>query len=450
MGWLGLKRKPPPVEEPEPEEVIEEPSGPLLTVLVPDVAGVSSFRLNQFHSTEEAAAFLKSLPPGTLRGVHAFWALHYQPPIRNDEEASGEALVLIRAAHDPGMVYVVSFVDIDSAQSFARFEVKRGMEPGLLMIYWAELVTIEPLGDGYGLTPEAPPPIAQGPDALPEGPASHREASQVLVVQPVARTREEPEPGPPPNRPGPAVQPQEHPAPTATEAHPVAAAAAPDSAASETEPAVAAESHPQIPVDPAEPSLAETPAAEPPAGTEEQAPDAGPAEADKEQHDREAPEPAVEVSPEPAAPPAGGRERPPPAVAQEPGAPAAEGHEKESEAGQKPGREMPVRLEIAEEAQSGQEEPETEDEESGPEAADNAAQDAGAGIGPAEPPQGDTEGAEAAPAQRGEDPDADGAGERTGELEMDVVEEVEKLLQRRRWERKDSPFKGFDSPPGRF
>ena len=38
--------------------------------------------------------------------------------------------------------------------------------------------------------------------------------------------------------------------------------------------------------------------------------------------------------------------------------------------------------------------------------------------------------------------------ERTAEDDMPA--EVSKLLGKTRWEKRDSPFKGFDSPPGRF
>ena len=34
--------------------------------------------------------------------------------------------------------------------------------------------------------------------------------------------------------------------------------------------------------------------------------------------------------------------------------------------------------------------------------------------------------------------------------EFDIAEEVARLLKNRRWEKRKEPFKGFDSPPGRF
>jgi hypothetical protein len=32
----------------------------------------------------------------------------------------------------------------------------------------------------------------------------------------------------------------------------------------------------------------------------------------------------------------------------------------------------------------------------------------------------------------------------------DLVEEVERILKVKRWDKRNSPFRGFDSPPGRF
>jgi len=41
----------------------------------------------------------------------------------------------------------------------------------------------------------------------------------------------------------------------------------------------------------------------------------------------------------------------------------------------------------------------------------------------------------------------DDGQEDTGE---DLAQEVGKILRIKRWDKRDSPFRGFDSPPGRF
>ena len=33
---------------------------------------------------------------------------------------------------------------------------------------------------------------------------------------------------------------------------------------------------------------------------------------------------------------------------------------------------------------------------------------------------------------------------------FDIAYEVERLLKKRRWEKREEPFRGFNSPPGRF
>jgi hypothetical protein len=48
---------------------------------------------------------------------------------------------------------------------------------------------------------------------------------------------------------------------------------------------------------------------------------------------------------------------------------------------------------------------------------------------------------EPAPGARPEAPEED---------DTSVADEVGKILRRRRWEKRESPFEGFNSPPGRF
>src|SRR5439155_1726279 len=85
------------------------------------------------------------------------------------EDNAGEAMVLIRSEEGSDLVYVVSFVDIESAQSFARFEVKRGMHLGLILIYWASMVNVVLSDDKVQLIPERPPRVAP---RIPVSPAS--------------------------------------------------------------------------------------------------------------------------------------------------------------------------------------------------------------------------------------------------------------------------------------
>ena len=158
-------------EEPEAQAPVRPTiDTPPLVVMIPDVAGVSSFRLYTFTEAQAASRFILSLSRPQRDRAHAFWALQAEPadPLETEDNA-GEAMVLIRSEEGSDLVYVVSFVDIESAQSFARFEVKRGMHLGLILIYWASMVNVVLTDDKVQLIPERPPRVAA---RLPVSPAS--------------------------------------------------------------------------------------------------------------------------------------------------------------------------------------------------------------------------------------------------------------------------------------
>src|SRR5574341_1265597 len=172
MGWLGLKRRPHEEEEEQPRASRKPlaPLPPVLNVLVPDIAGVTSFHLRQFYDTGDARAYIEALP--STAGLHAFWGLHAPPAGHVSGEGASEAMVLIRSADASDTVYVVSFVDLESADSFARFEAKRGMNLGFFLIYWAEIVTIKSAENGVLLTPEVPPRAGAATSRLAAAPIS--------------------------------------------------------------------------------------------------------------------------------------------------------------------------------------------------------------------------------------------------------------------------------------
>src|SRR6266542_326014 len=163
LGAL-LRRSRNKAEEPEAQApvrpIIDTPS---LVVMIPDVAGVSSFRLSRFTDAQAASRYILSLSKPQRERAHAFWALQTEPADSLEtEDNNGEAMVLIRSSEGSDLVYVVSFVDIDSAQSFARFEVKRGMHLSLILIYWASMVNLVLSDDGVQLIPEFPPVATKG------------------------------------------------------------------------------------------------------------------------------------------------------------------------------------------------------------------------------------------------------------------------------------------------
>src|SRR3989304_3789663 len=161
LGTLLRRSRNKAEENPEPQGPAEPVfDGPPILVMIPDVAGVSSFRVSTFPHAEAAAGFVTSLTRQQRERAHAFWALQEAPDGGPDgDDSTGEAMVLIRSSEGSDLMYVVSFLDIESAQSFARFEVKRGMHLGLILVYWASMVNVVLNDDGVQLIPELPPSV---------------------------------------------------------------------------------------------------------------------------------------------------------------------------------------------------------------------------------------------------------------------------------------------------
>jgi hypothetical protein len=164
MAWLTSLRK-----KTEPEavavaiaEVVETPvaTGPRLGILIPDSSGISSFRFTLQTDVTGAEAQIGALKANVRHGTHAFWAMHERPIV--DDSMHVEAIVLIRAKPDSDVVYVVSFLDIESALSFTRFELRRGLHIRNVMIYWAAFTQVREELDGVSIIPAVAPPTVAG------------------------------------------------------------------------------------------------------------------------------------------------------------------------------------------------------------------------------------------------------------------------------------------------
>ncbi|MEK7248416.1 MAG: hypothetical protein AAB092_08095 [Chloroflexota bacterium] len=197
MAWLkSLRKKNDDAavavaeEEEEEEPAPALPTGPQLAVLVPDIAGISSFRLRTLPDSPSAAEHIGSLKADVRQETHAFWALHDKPIV--DESTHVEALVLIRAQTDSDLVYVVSFLDIESALSFTRFEVRRGLYLGNVMIYWAAFAQLREELEGISVTPEFAPPTENY--VLPVAPREETRAPEPVASIAVAEPEVELEP----------------------------------------------------------------------------------------------------------------------------------------------------------------------------------------------------------------------------------------------------------------
>src|SRR5438128_12137418 len=115
LGAL-LRRSRNKAEEPEAQAPIR-PSidTPPLVVMIPDVAGVSSFRLSKFPEAQAAARFIQSLSRPQRERAHAFWALQAEPADPLDTEYnSGEPRLVNRSPDGPALAYVVSLCDVDT------------------------------------------------------------------------------------------------------------------------------------------------------------------------------------------------------------------------------------------------------------------------------------------------------------------------------------------------
>jgi len=178
LGRLQRKKPDDPEEALEDSKLSPEERGPPLLVLI-STGAVLSFQLHSFAEAESAAQFIQSrFPPGMKQGIFAFWAIQTEPQQPPDAELrrTNDAVVLLRDPARPGVVELISCVDMAAAQSLVRGEVREGLDLSLVMVYWAMPVAIETDENGiYRLSPSAPPPIV-----------SRAAPAEVVTEQPVA------------------------------------------------------------------------------------------------------------------------------------------------------------------------------------------------------------------------------------------------------------------------
>ncbi|MCH8815894.1 MAG: hypothetical protein IH957_12540 [Chloroflexi bacterium] len=538
MGLIGLlRRKKKKAQEPIEEPRAEGPSGPELFVLVPEIAGAPTYRVNRFPNVDEGTQFIDgSIAPISRPGAHIFWALHEGPSAAGPPDGDkGEALVLIRPARDEDTIHIVSFIDIESAQSFARFEVKRGLDLGLLMIYWAAFAQVVETPFGLRLNPAEPPvyervPVAAetAPPVEPaRSPAPTNGSAQTEVESPAGGNAAASDDDLEPElriMPEPQVEPAKHSAPD-TRREPIEPApvgfSAPEEApepvnepldtaslpieASATPHAIEEESNQVEPIEPAaEPTEIETPEpftepepVQPIASEQPQAEEANPLPANDESAAIESGELALEPTaiedPQPSAepepivseqPPTGeaeplpvndesaavepaelaaeptAPETPQPFVEPDPVEPTASGQPSAEEPEPLPTNDDGSTLNDGEATvQFTEETPDPSSKEaSAP--IEEATQDldepvvAEAGSDRDEVAQ-DLNTEPVAELETGAEPQA--ASEIASESDDDdapdgddAKAEIQKILKVKRWEKRDKPFSGFDSPPGRF
>ena len=189
MGWLArlsFGRGGTALAEAEREEAQSKPrtsSGPQLMVLVNDASGRASFKTHVFDDAESATEWVRYwFPIEAQDGITAFWAMTELPEGGTDSGA--EPLVMVRDTSRDGVVYLFSFVDIDSAQAFLRDEVERGTNPDAMLLYWAVQVKREI--DRWGkltLTPSTPPGVAAFEPEVEAGESDSRIVHETPVAE---------------------------------------------------------------------------------------------------------------------------------------------------------------------------------------------------------------------------------------------------------------------------
>jgi hypothetical protein len=157
MGWLKLSFGKGGTAVAERETAVSEPqvpSGPPIIVLVNDASGRASFKEYVFHDIEAATDWVGYwFPHQNEDGMIAFWAMPEQP-----ESSLAEPLVLIRDDAREGVVYMFSFANLTAADEFIAQEADHGTDPDSIVLHWA--VPVKREFDQFGkifLTPSTPP-----------------------------------------------------------------------------------------------------------------------------------------------------------------------------------------------------------------------------------------------------------------------------------------------------
>jgi hypothetical protein len=156
---------------------------PLLFV---PVDGGMSFRLFSTNDEREAEAFVQDAFPGL--GSKALFFEPLRPGMQVMDGEQVEVLVVINDTARPGTVYVSSFTDVQSAESFVEFEKRGGLDPGLVTVHRGVVQALEtgPASGPYS-TPvqvrrEAAPTVAA---PLSDAPVPQVEPVATVPIQPV-------------------------------------------------------------------------------------------------------------------------------------------------------------------------------------------------------------------------------------------------------------------------
>src|SRR5207249_7441079 len=146
---------------------------PLLFV---PVDGGMSFRLFSANDERDAAAFVQDSFPGL--GSKALFFEPLRPGMQAMDDEQEEWLVVINDTSRPGTVYISSFTDMESAESFVEFETRGGLDRSLVTVHRG---VVQSLKTGPASGPYRTP-VQPRPEATP----AFAEPVAIQPVEPVA------------------------------------------------------------------------------------------------------------------------------------------------------------------------------------------------------------------------------------------------------------------------
>jgi hypothetical protein len=161
-----------------------------LLLFVP-VEGGMAYQLFAAESETEAVAFLRQEFPRLGGKPILFEPL--RGSARNGDDQT-EVLVVINDPERPGVVYLSSFTDMESAKSFAKFEERNGIDPSLVTLHTGFPRMIE-TGAPAASPLEAPPAQAR---PTPQATATYSGTRSVPKPVPALPQAAAPPPPPPP------------------------------------------------------------------------------------------------------------------------------------------------------------------------------------------------------------------------------------------------------------
>jgi hypothetical protein len=146
------------------------------SLLFVPVDGGMSFRLFSANDQRDAAAFVQDAYPGL--GSKALFFEPLRPGMQAMDDEQEEVLVVINDTTRPSTVYISSFTDMESAESFVDFETRGGLDPNLVTVHRGTVQSLEtgPASGPYS-TPVQPRPAAAAPTVA--------EPMATVPVQPV-------------------------------------------------------------------------------------------------------------------------------------------------------------------------------------------------------------------------------------------------------------------------